>query len=94
MFQSRISLPAGSHQTLAQRIFEPEREQHARAVRRNLHARAKLGELRRLLIDLDLVAVAQQRERGCQPADPRADDQDAQFSLRHSAPAEGRSPNP
>ena len=62
---------------LAQRALQPEREQHARAVRRNLHARAELGELRRLLVDLDVMAVAQQRERGRQPADARADDQDA-----------------
>ena len=77
MFQSRISLPAGSHQTVAQRTLQPEREQHARAVRRNLHARAELGEPRRLLVDLDVVAVAQQCERSREAADARADDQDA-----------------
>ena len=71
---------------LAQRLFEPEREQHARAVRRNLHARAELGELRRLLIDLDFMAVAQQRERGREPADARADDQDAHSLSRHRHP--------
>ena len=68
---------------LAQRSFQPEREQHARAVRRNLHARAELGEFARLLVDLDVVAVAQQRERGREAADARADDQDA-HTLRHS----------
>ncbi len=67
---------------LAQRALQPEREQHARAVRRNLHARAKLGEPRRLLVDLDVVAVAQQCERGREPADTRADDQDAHSTLR------------
>ena len=64
----------------ADRVFQPEREQHARAVGRDLHAGAELGEPVRLLVDRDVVAVAQQRERGREAADARADDQDAQWT--------------
>src|SRR5205807_1710361 len=70
----------------ADRAFEAQREQHARAVGRDLNAGAKLCELRRLLIDLDRVALAQQRERGCQPANACADDQDAQSVLHSKTP--------
>src|SRR4051794_13723480 len=77
-------LAGGLAPDVAQRIFETQRTQYARAVRRDLHARAELGELRRLLVDLDIVAVAQQRERGRQPANARANDQDAHKYLTRS----------
>src|SRR2546430_5600434 len=64
---------------LADRTLKPEREENARAVRRDLHARAQLLKRRRLLVDFDLMTVAQQRERGREPADTCADDHDAQY---------------
>ena len=38
-------------------VADPERLQHARAVRGELHARADLLQLRRLLVDIDVDAV-------------------------------------
>jgi hypothetical protein len=70
---------------LAQFFLKPETEQHPRAVRRDLHAGAELGEVRRLLVDLDVVAVAQQRQRGREPTNAGADDQDAQCCVSGSA---------
>src|SRR5207244_5473440 len=70
---------------IADRTLKPEREQHACAVSRNLHAGAELGEFVRLLVDIDVTPGTQQRQCGCQPADSGADDQDAQCFLRAKA---------
>jgi hypothetical protein len=43
---------------------------------RGLHAGADLAQLRGLLVDLDLDAAQQERERAGEPADAGADDDD------------------
>ena len=52
-----------------QLLADAERIEHPRAVRGELHARADFLELRGLLVDLDINARAEQRERGGEPAD-------------------------
>ncbi len=69
-------LAGGQHLDLFQRVLEAERMQHARAVGADLHAGAKLAQLRRLLIDVDVDAAPQQPERRREPADAAADDGD------------------
>ena len=56
------------------RFAQAQRIEHAGAVGADLHASAKLLQLRRLLVHLHVDAVADQRERSRQAADPAADD--------------------
>jgi hypothetical protein len=58
----------------ADRLAHPERVQCAQCIGPQGQARADLGELGRTLKDLDLPALPGQGQRGCQPADPAADD--------------------
>src|SRR5204862_4961506 len=53
---------------------EPQRVEHSRAVRADLHAGAELLQLRRLLIDIDADALPDQRQRRGQSPDAGADD--------------------
>ena len=69
------------HLYFLERILEPERMQHAGAVGADLHAGAEFAQLRRLLVDIDIDAAADQRERRREPADSAADDDDF---FRHS----------
>src|ERR1051326_4589602 len=57
----------------AERLFESERVQDARAVRADLDAGAEFAEPHGLLIDLHIEAAAEQRERGRQTPDAAAD---------------------
>src|SRR5205823_1823480 len=58
-------------------LADAKRVEHARAVRRELHAGADFLQLRSLLVDIDVDAVLEQRQRGAQPADAAAGDQNA-----------------
>ena len=49
---------------------------HARAVGADLHAGAKLAQFRRLLVDIDIDAAPNERQRRREPADAAADDRD------------------
>ena len=69
-------LAGRQHLNLFQRLLEPERVKHAGAVGADLHAGAKLAQLGRLLVDIDVDAAANQRQRRRQPADAAADDRD------------------
>jgi hypothetical protein len=60
----------------AERRFQAEREQDARAVGADLDAGADLPELARLLVDLDVDAAREQGERRGQATDARADHDD------------------
>ena len=53
---------------------EPVQDPHR--VRRHVDAAADLGQLRRLLVDIDLEPGLAQRHRGGEPADAAADDSD------------------
>ena len=64
------------HLDALERVFEAERVQHAGAVGADLDAGADLLELGRLLVDLDVEPALEQRQRGGQPADAAADDDD------------------
>ena len=77
MFHRRISLPAGSPDDLLHGRAQPKLDQHAGAIGGKLDACADLAQLDGLLEELDLVAVAQQGERGGQAAYAGAGDQDA-----------------
>src|SRR5262245_46055903 len=79
-------LAGGDDLDRLQRFREAERMQHARAVGADLNAGADLLELRRLLVDLDVDAAAQQPERGREPADAAADDDDFSHSRKPSSP--------
>jgi hypothetical protein len=57
---------------LRDRIAEPEIPQHVHGVGADLDAGADLAELRRLLIDFDVVTGLQQARCGGKPAEPRA----------------------
>ncbi len=61
-----------------QLLADAERVEHARAIGGKLHARADFLQLGRLLVDLDVDSVPEQREGGGETADPRACNQDAQ----------------
>ena len=69
-------LAGRQHLDLLQRLLEPERVENARAVGADLHAGAKLAQFRRLLVDIDIDAAPDQRQRRRQPADAAADDRD------------------
>ena len=56
---------------------QAECAQHARAVRRDLHAGAELAQFGRLFVQRDLEATLQQGQRGDDAADAGAGDQDA-----------------
>ena len=57
-------------------VGEPEPVQDARGVRADLDAGADLAQRRRLLVDMDVEARPQQRQRRRQAADAAADDAD------------------
>ncbi len=65
------------HGDLHDLALQAEVEEHAGPVRAELQARAHLVQVGRLLVDGDLVAAADQRQGGGQPAQARADDGDA-----------------
>src|SRR2546426_6776206 len=66
---------------LADRRFEPPADaqlmEHARAVRSELQPGAHFLQLRRLLVDVDVAAAPEQRERRRESADSAAGDQNA-----------------
>src|SRR5215813_7341468 len=66
----RLDLDARQH------LFEPERVQHARAVRADLNPGADFLELVGLLVELDIDAALEQSERRRKTADAAADDDD------------------
>src|SRR5687767_6540258 len=66
----------GQHPDFGERLFEAERVEDARAVRSKLDAGTDLLELVRLFIDLDVEPAFEQCERGREPADAAADDDD------------------
>ena len=68
--------PRRQHLHALERVLEAERVEHARAVGADLDAGADLLQLRRLLVDLDVEAALEQRQRRGQPADAAADDDD------------------
>ena len=68
------------------RRFQPERDQHACAVRSELHTRADLAQLRRLFEHLHVIAALQQRKRSGEAAQAGAGDQDARFHNEHPLP--------
>src|SRR6185503_5899217 len=75
-------------------IAHAERVEHARAVGGQLHARADLAQLVRLLVDLDVGAQAQQGQRGGEPADAGACYQDtADGYLSAATPARAHWPS-
>ena len=57
-------------------VLEAEAVEDARGVRADLHTRADLAQLRRLLVDVHVEAPPKQRHRRGQPADPAPDDTD------------------
>src|SRR5262245_47617576 len=75
-------LPGRLARETPQPVGEPERVQHAVAVRAQLQSRADLPELARLLVHVDADAALQQRERRRQPADTGAGDE--HVWLRHA----------
>ncbi len=66
-------LRLGLDRACAQRRLEPQRVQDPRAVGADLHARADLAQLGCLLVHTDVDAATQQRQRGREAADARAD---------------------
>ena len=76
--------PRRQHLDALQRLLQAERKQHAGAVRADLDAGADLLQLRRLLVDLDVAAALEQRQRRGQSADAAADDDDF-FVVRHGS---------
>src|SRR5438128_7878412 len=58
-----------------QLLAHTERVKNARPIRGELHARADFLELLRLLVDLDIEARAEQRERGGEAADAATGDE-------------------
>src|SRR2546426_2851047 len=56
--------------------------EHARAVRSELQPGAHFLQLRRLLVDVDVAAAPEQRERGGEPADAAAGNQNTRLHLR------------
>src|ERR1700722_2450480 len=69
-------LAGRQHLDFLQRVLEPERVKHAGAVGADLYTSAELAQFRRLLVDIDLDAAANERQRGDEPADAAADDRD------------------
>ena len=60
---------------VAQALLQPEFEQHANTIRAELDAGADLAEMRRLFEHVHVEPAAPERERGRQPANAAADDQ-------------------
>ena len=67
-------------------LGEPQHLEHAEHVGAELDAGADLLELRRLLQHLDRDALARQRQRGREPADPAADDDHLIGGTHHATP--------
>ena len=63
--------PGGQNLDTTQVFFEPERVENAGAVRADLDSGAHLLELGRLLVNFDVEAAPQQRQRRREPADRR-----------------------
>ena len=61
-----------AHAARIHRVAEAETAQQARRIGADLDAGADLAELRRLLVDVDVAARLQDRERGGEPADAAA----------------------
>jgi hypothetical protein len=61
----------------------PQAIEHARRVGPHVDPAADFGELRRLLVDLDVEAGAAQRHRGGETAEAGADDRDPQRRNGH-----------
>ena len=61
---------------LGERVFQTERVEHAGSVRADLKSGARLLELARLFVDLDIDPAPEQRERRRESADAAADDDD------------------
>ena len=77
MLNSRISLAVGTEAIASIAGPQAEFAQHARAVGRDLHAGAEFAQFGGLLVQRDVEAPLQQRERGDDAADAGAGDQDA-----------------
>src|ERR1043166_9571860 len=75
-------LAGRQHLHLFQRLLEAERMENAGAVGADLDAGAKLAQLGRLLIDVDVDSAPEQRERRRKPADARAYDCDRGRHIR------------
>ena len=71
----------GPEGDFAERALETEGEEHARRVGRELNASADLAELSCLLEQRDRNALASERDRGRQTADPAPHDDGAQRQL-------------
>ena len=69
-------LAGRQHLHLFQRVFQSERMEDARAIGADLDAGAEFAQFRRLLVDLDVDAAANERQRGRKPADAAADNRD------------------
>ena len=70
--------------TLAQRRTDAEPVEHFHRVGADIDRGANAAKPRRLLVDLDRVPSAPERDRGCQAADASPDDGDG--ALGHGAP--------
>ena len=75
--------PERAHALPVEPLGETELAQHARRIGRHVDPAADLGQLRRLLIDLDLETGLKQRDGGGQPADAAADHRDAERCVCH-----------
>ncbi len=82
--------PDRPHGLTVEPLAEPEPIEDARRVRPHVDAAADFGQLRRLLVDLDVEPGPPQRQRRGQPADPGADDGDFQWGNRHVLKERGR----
>ena len=85
MLQCRITRRDGSACTRLSASSRPERVEHAGAVGADLDAGADLLQLGRLLVDLDVEAALEQRQRRGQSADAAADDDDLVSDIRGHA---------
>src|SRR6185437_1865379 len=74
---------AGDDTDAIELFAEAELAQHARAVGGDLDAGAELAERRRLIEDRNRIAAAQQSERGGEPANARANDENTRFARHH-----------
>ena len=74
-----LVLAKGARRAVSYRLGpEAEFVQHPHAVGANLETGADFGELGRLLVNIDVEAALQQRQRPGQPADSGSGDQEAQ----------------
>ena len=72
------------------RLEHAERMEGAVAVGADLHAGADLLEVGRLLVDVDVVAALEQRQRRGEPADAAAGDQDVMLRAHRPAARSAR----